>query len=460
MLATVLTEEQVNKLHETTLDILANTGVDFLYEPALEYFKKAGFKVEGTRVYFTEEEVEKYLAMAPDLFTLYGRNGIEVPIGGTNTCFVPGYGAPFVNEDNKNRQATLADFANFAKLAGTSPYIDVTGGVLVEPNDISEKIRHKEMTYNLIKHSAKPFMGSANGKQEALDTLKMAEVVFGKEYVAEKPVMISLINSLTPLKFDERMLAALVEYAEVGQAVIIASLTMAGSTGPATIAGTLALQNTEVVAGIILTQVIKPGTPVVYGAPSSITDMRFGSLAIGAPETVLIITASAQLARKYGVPVRGGGSLSDSKIPDNQASYEAAVNMLGTTSAGVNFVLHAAGILQYYNAMSFEKFMLDEEVCGMVKRIKRGIEINTDTLALDIIKEVGPGGEYLTAAHTFQHCRTEYFKPTISDRTSYDVWNMEKLTAVARAKANMAERLENATPQIDKETDEALRKLI
>jgi trimethylamine--corrinoid protein Co-methyltransferase len=258
------------------------------------------------------------------------------------------------------------------------------------------------------------------------------------------------------------MLAALVEYAKVGQPVIVASLTMSGSTGPVTLAGTLAVQNAEVLAGIVLTQVIKAGAPVVYGAASAITDMRYGSLATGAPETVLLVTSSAQLAQKYGVPVRGGGCLSDSKIPDNQASYEAAITMLGTVSAGVNFVLHAAGILQFYNAVSYEKFMLDEEICGMVKRIKKGYEISQDTLAVEIIKEVGPGGEFLTSSHTFQHHRTEFFRPSISDRTAYDVWNMGGAKdAVARGQAKMEERLAGAGDGLlDRETDEALRRFV
>jgi len=458
----LLTEEQLDQLHAASMDILTNTGVEFLYEPVLEYFKAAGFKVENSRVYFTEDQVFKYLETVPREFTLHGRDGNQVTIGGNHTCFAPGYGAPFIMENGRNRKALLADFVKLAKLAGTSPYLDVTGGVLVEPNDVPDGKRHKEMIYNLAKYSAKPFMGDANGREHALDTLKMAEIVYGADFVAKKPVMITLINSLTPLKFDERMLAALVEYAKVGQPVIVASLTMSGSTGPVTLAGTLAVQNAEVLAGIVLTQVIKAGAPVVYGAASAITDMRYGSLAIGAPETVLLVTSSAQLAQKYGVPVRGGGCLSDSKIPDNQASYEAAITMLGTVSAGVNFVLHAAGILQFYNAVSYEKFMLDEEICGMVKRIKKGYEISQDTLAVEIIKEVGPGGEFLTSSHTFQHHRTEFFRPSISDRTAYDVWNMGGAKdAVARGQAKMEERLAGAGDGLlDRETDEALRRFV
>lgn len=461
MKATLLTEGQLNQIHAASMDILTNTGVEFLYEPALEYFKKAGFKTEGSRVIFTEEQVMKHLATVPGEFTLYGRDGNDVVIGGDHTCFVPGYGAPFIMENGKNRKALLDDFVKLAKLAGTSQYLDVTGGVLVEPNDVPESKRHKEMTYNLVKYSAKPFMGDANGKEHALDTLKMAEILFGAEFVAEKPVMITLINSLTPLKFDERMLAALVEYAKAGQPVVVASLTMSGSTGPVTLAGTLALQNAEVLAGIVLTQLIKAGTPVVYGAASAITDMRYGSLAIGAPESVLLVTTSAQLAKKYGVPVRGGGCLSDSKIPDNQASYEAAITMLGTVSAGINFVLHATGILQFYNAISYEKFMLDEEICGMVKRIKRGYEVSEETLAVEIIKQVGPGGEFLTAPHTFQYHRQEFFRPSVSDRAAYDVWNMDgSKDAAARAMAKMEDRLADAESVLDKDIEQALRNFV
>ena len=456
----MLSEVQLEQIHKSSVDILTNIGVYFLYEPALDYFKKAGFKVHGTRVFFTEEQIMKHLAAVPKEFTIYGRDGKDVIIGGDNICLAPGYGAPFVMDDGKNRKALLGDYKKFAQLAGSSPYLDVTGGVLVEPNDVPVNIRHMEMTYNLLKYSPKPFMGSASGKEEAKDTIEIAKMVFGGEFVAQRPVMISLINSLTPLKYDERMLAALVEYAEAGQPVITASLAMAGSTSPVTLAGTIAVQNAEVLAGMVLTQVINPGTPVVYGAASSITAMRYGSLSIGAPESMMIISASAQLAKYYGVPVRGGGSLTDSKIPDNQASYEAAIVMLGTALSGINFVLHAAGILQYYNAMSFDKFMIDEEVCGMVKRIKKGIVVNEDTLAADLIKQVGPGGEFLTSMHTFKHHRSEFFPASLSDRSAYDVWGIERHDTAARARIKMKERLSEEVNFLDKDVEKAIRSCI
>jgi len=454
----MLSEVQLEQIHKSSVDILTKTGIDFLYEPARGYFQKAGFKVQGTRVYFTEEQIMRHLATVPKEFTIFGRDGKDVVIGGDNICLAPGYGAPFVMEDGKNRKALLKDYKNFAQLAGTSPYLDVTGGVLVEPNDVPVNTRHMEMTYNLLKYSPKPFMGSAYGKNEAKDTLEIAKLVFGADFVAQKPVMITLINSLTPLKYDERMLAALVEYSEAGQPVITASLAMAGSTSPVTLAGTIAVQNAEVLAGMVLTQVINPGTPVVYGAASSITAMRYGSLSIGAPESMMIISASAQLAKYYGVPVRGGGSLTDSKIPDNQASYEAAIVMLGTALSGINYVLHAAGILQYYNAMSYEKFMIDEEVCGMIKRIKKGIVVNEDTLAADLIKQVGPGGEFLTTMHTFEHHRSEFFPTSLSDRSAYDLWRIESHDTIARARIKMQERLSEEVNFLDKDLEKLIKR--
>jgi trimethylamine--corrinoid protein Co-methyltransferase len=461
MLTKMIGEEQLEQIHLASVQILQEVGIDFLYDPALEYFKKSGFKVDGKRVYFSEEQVMKYLDMVPSKFTIYGREGNDVVIGEDNLVLAPGYGAPFVMEDGKNRRATLDDFKKFSILAGNSKYIDVTGGVLVEANDVPVPTRHLEMIYYLMKYSQKPFMGSASGKKEAKDSIELAKILFGADFVKEKPVMITLINSLTPLKYDERMLAAMVEYAENRQPVIAASLAMAGSTSPVTLAGTLAVQNAEVLAGMILTQVINPGTPVVYGAASSITAMRYGSLTIGAPESMMIIGASAQLAQKYNVPVRGGGCLSDAKIPDGQASYESTTLMLGAAVSGINFVLHAAGILQYYNAMSFEKFIIDEEICGMVKRIKKGIEVNEDSLALDLIKQVGPGGEFLTSTHTYKYHRSEYFLPELSDRAAYDVWNAEKLSSEARAAIILKRRLEDYREDlIDKDIDAKLRKYI
>ena len=426
----ILTPEQVQEVHEHSMKILEQIGVEFGYEPALEVFRKNGLRVEGHRVYFTRELVAEQVKKAPAQFTLHARNPEHnLVCGGENIIYMPGYGAPFVHEaDGKRRDATMQDYDNFVKLAGASQNQHMTGGNVVEPTDVDDRIRHLKMIYSHIINSDKCFMGSASGTEKAQDSIDLTAVLFGgKDVIKEKPALICLINSVTPLKYDDRMLGALMAYAKAGQAMVIASLVMAGSTGPASMAGALALQSAEVLAGITLTQLINPGTPVVYGSTSAITDMSTGSLSIGNPEGALFTSASAQMARFYEVPSRGGGGLCDSKITDAQAGYESMMTLMAASTTGINFVLHTAGILQYFMAMSYEKFIVDDEIAGMILRYLKGFEFNEDKFAFDVISEVGPGGHFLTQKHTRKNHKTEFRRPLLSDRQSYDGWAKEKL---------------------------------
>lgn len=432
----VLSQTDIENIHEATLSILQRTGISIGYEPALEAFKKAGAQVEGDRVHLSRKLVEERIKAAPSSFTLYARNPEKnVVIGGEGFVTAPGYGTPFVTDwDYSKRAATMQDYDNFALLAGASPHLSMTGGILVEPMDVPDEIRHARMIYSCIKNSDKCFMGSAAGDKKARDSIKMAEILFGPEHsLAEKPALISLINTITPLIIDERMLSALMEYARAGQACIVASLAMAGATSPASLAGTLAVQNAEILTGIVLAQIVRPGAPVVYGSTSSITEMRYGSLTIGAPETSLIIAATAQMADFYGLPSRGGGALTDSKCPDGQAGWESMMNLLTAANSGINFVLHAAGILEYYMSMSYAKFIMDDEMLGAVLRIRKGIEVSEGSLPLQMIDKVGPGGHFLDQDHTFLNFRKEFWQPGLSDRGTYDNWRLEGRLTIAEA---------------------------
>jgi len=279
------------------------------------------------------------------------------------------------------------------------------------------------MFYTSVKYSDKCFMGSAMGKQGAKDSIRMASILFGSEaQLAEKPRFISILGSLTPLRYDLRMLGALMEYARAGQPQLISSLSIAGATGPVTLAGNLALQNAEILAGIALAQLVREGTPVVFAGASSNAEMRSGALSIGSPEMAMNTAATARMARYYKLPSRSGGAVCDAKVPDAQAAYESMMSLLMAQVSGINFVLHTAGILDTYNCMSYEKFITDDEMCGMVKRIKKEFKVNDDTLGLNAIKEAGPGGHFLDKDHTFEHFREELYQPTISDRDDFDGW--------------------------------------
>jgi trimethylamine--corrinoid protein Co-methyltransferase len=313
------------------------------------------------------------------------------------------------------------------------------------------------MLYAHMLHSDKPFIGSAAGKAGAKDTMAMARILFGEE-LKDKAVCISLINSLTPLSYSTEMLEALVEFATVRQPVVVAALAMAGSTGPITLAGVLATQTAELLAGIALTQLISPGTPVVFGSTSTNIDMKSGALAIGSPELSQMIAAHAQLARFYKLPSRSGGALTDASYPDAQAAFESMLSLTTTVNSGVDFVLHAGGILSSYLAFSYEKLVLDDEMCGMIRRFRQGIVVDEDTLAYDVIANVGPGGNYLMEMHTVKRCRKEFWKPNLCDRGGLEAWMQAGTpTAVDRARARWQQLVaEHEDPALDERTAKQL----
>ncbi len=446
--------DQIEQIHEATLTIMETIGLDFAYTPARDLFAGAGCKIDGQRVFFPKKLVEEQVKKAPSQFTLHARNPDKnVVIGGDHIAFMPCYGAPFVHDmDKGRRQGTLEDYHNFAKLAFENPHIDITGGMMTEPNDVPVDQRNAERLYASMILSDKPFMGAGTGATDAEQTIEMASMVFGsREEMAKKPPFISILCSLTPLAFDDKMCGGIMEYAKAGMPQLISSLSMAGATSPVTMEGTLVVQNAEILAGIILAQLVRPGTPVVFAGSSSATAMRHGTLSIGAPEMAVNTAATAQMARFYNLPVRGGGALTDAKTVDSQAAYESMMSMMAATTSGINFVLHAAGILEGYITASYEKFIIDCEICGMCKRIKKGEEITAEKLAMEAIHQVGPGGEYLTHPHTFKHFRQEFYAPTLEERNNFDVWTKKgNLTMEQRANAKFKELLKNyEAPEMD-----------
>ena len=421
----LLTKTQIEQIHEATLEILARVGVEFRFPPALEVLFHGGAKVEAQRVFFPRRLVEEQLTKPPREFTLHARNSANnLTIGGDQSVFVPANCSPFVSDlEGGRRDGTLNDYENLVKLTHASQNLDMCSDIMVEPNDVPIELRTVKKTYSCLRYSDKCFMGSVLGIQGARQTLDMTSILFGDSAsLAERPRFIGIPCSLTPLCYDERMLGAMMTYAEAGQPQLINSLAIAGATAPVTLAGALAVQNAEILAGIVFTQLIREGTPVVYASGSSCADMRTGALAVGAPEMAINNALAAQMARHYNIPSRGAGALTDAKIPDVQSGYESMMNLLTAQNSGVNFILHAAGALETINCVSYEKFVIDDEMLGMVKRIHRGVEVTEESLALEVVKKVGPGGQFLDKNHTFDHCRAEFYLPRLSDRSPYEHW--------------------------------------
>ncbi len=420
-----LTQEQMTKIHDAAINILSNVGVTFNETESLDIFAKANFKVDGKTVFFSENDVARALESAPQHFSVTARNPAKsIAVGEDDFAFAPGYGAPFIiTSDGRKRDATMEDYDNFCKLVQTSKYIDMNGFMMVEPSDIPTETAYLDMLLSSIVLCDKPFMGSPVSKEGARDAIEMAGLVWGgKDQIKDTPVMVSLINSLSPLLFSEEMAGSLIELARYGQPCILASLAMAGASGPVELAGILAMQNAEILAGLTLAQLVRPGTPIIYGSTSSPMDMRTGGLSIGAPELSMLVSCTAQMARFYNLPSRSGGGLTDANFPDAQAGVQSAMALITAARNGINFVLHACGILSAYVAMSYEKFIIDEELCGTVKKLIQSIDINDETIDLETIKEVGIGGNYLTQPKTFELCRTAFFLPELMTVQDYDSW--------------------------------------
>jgi trimethylamine--corrinoid protein Co-methyltransferase len=463
MTSTILSDAELDQIHQTSMRLLESVGVEFPYEPALGAFRRHGVRVDGTRVYLTEAQVLKAISTAPAQFTIHARNPERsVTVGGGRPAFAPGYGAPFlVDAEVGKRAPTLEDYHNLVKLAHALPNQDLSGHLLVEPGDVSAGTAHIQMLYAHMVHSDKPFIGSAAGKRGAKHTMEMAGILFGGD-PGDKAVTISLINSLSPLGYSTEMLEALVEFATVRQPMIIAALMMAGSTGPITLAGVLAAQTAELLAGIALTQLISPGTPAVFGSTSTNIDMASGALSIGSPEHSQMIAAHAQLARRYGLPSRSGGSLTDASYPDAQAGFESMMSLLTTVNSGVAFVLHSAGILSSYLAFSYDKFVLDDEMCGMVRRFMQGLVVDDKTLAYDVIAGAGPGGNYLMEPTTVKRCRTEFWRPRVCDRGGLEAWMQGgQQTAIDRARRRWKQLVaEHEDPALDETTSRQLKSYV
>ena len=421
-----LTQEQMTRIHDAAMELLGTTGIAFNEDEALTIFKKNGFKVEGKIVYFTEAQVRDALKTAPSRFTVTARNPEKsVAVGEDDFVFVPGYGAPFVTLTNgEQREAVMADYDNFCKLVQTSKHINMNGFMMVEPSDVPAETAHLDMIFSSIVLSDKPFMGSPVSKQGARDCVDMAAIVWGgmDKLKAVGPVTVSLINSLSPLQFSDEMAGSLIELARANQACVIASLIMAGSSGPVTLSGVLALQTAEILAGVTLAQLVNPGAPVVYGSTSSAMDMKTGGLSIGCPELSVVVSATAQMARFYNLPSRSGGGLTDAHFPDAQAAVESTLALTTAARNGINFILHSAGILGSYISMSYEKFLIDEELCGITRKLLKPMEITSESIDVEMIRTVGIGGQYLTQPKTFQLCRTEFYLTDFMNRQNHTGW--------------------------------------
>jgi trimethylamine---corrinoid protein Co-methyltransferase len=421
----ILSEEAMETLDGGWRRIVSELGVEFALPEAVDYFEKAGQKVDGAKVFLDPDFVLEQVAKAPSEFELQARNPDHtIHVGGNNMAFAGVYGPPFVRKGDWRGDAKIADFENFVRLGQSFPEIDSAGGTVVEPEDRPLDSRHLDMVYALQTLSDKPYMGSVISAENARDTIEMGKILFGgEEALEEAPVSISLINCNSPLRWDDRMLSAMLEYNRANQAVVTTPFLLMGAMSPVSIPATLVQQMAEALSGIALTQLVQPGCPVVFGSFLSNTDMQSGSPSFGTPESAIGLLCTGQIARHFNLPWRSGGGLTSSQTPDAQAAYEALMTMLPTFLAGANFVMHAAGWLEGGLVSSYEKYIVDVEILRMLKHEFQPLEVNEDSLAFSAHEEVGSGGHFLGAAHTLEHFRTCFYRPLLSSTENFDRWS-------------------------------------
>lgn len=461
----MLGEEGLQKIEAAAERLMAEVGIDIRDDAAcLALFRRAGARVDGIRVRFEPGHLSEILRTAPREFTQHARNPAHsVRIGGDSVVFAPAYGSPFVMDlDRGRRYGTLEDFRNFVKLACDCPWLHHSGGTVCEPTDIPVNKRHLDMVYAHMRYSDKAYMGSITSEQRAEDSIEMSRLLFGADFLDRHCVILGNVNVNSPLLWDGTMTTAARAYARANQAAVIVPFILGGAMGPVTNAGAIAQAHAETMVGCAITQLERPGAPVIYGNFMSSMSLRSGSPTFGTPEPALGSLVIGQLARRLGLPLRCAGSFTTSKLPDGQAMQESVTSMLSAIHCGANFILHAAGFLDGLLSMSYEKFMMDADYCGALHSYLAGVQVDENTLAFDAYREVQPAGHFLGCAHTMANYTTAFYDATLSDDRPFETWSEDgSLDSAQRANRRWKAALaEYQAPDIDPGVDEALRDYI
>lgn len=458
----ILSEENLIRIEDAADRILAETGIEFRDDPvALDHWRRAGAQVEGLLVRFPKGMLREILASAPAQFTQHARNPAKsIEIGGRSVVFAPAYGSPFVMDlDRGRRFGTIEDFRNFIMLAQSSPNFHHSGGTICEPTDVPVNKRHLDMVMAHIELSDRPFMGSVTAEERSEDSIDMARLVFGAGFVDANCVILGNVNVNSPLVWDGTMTRSLRAYARANQAAVVVPFILGGAMGPVTTAGAIAQSLAETMAGCALTQLERKGAPVIFGNFLSSMAMRSGSPTFGTPEPAIGSMVIGQLARRLNLPLRCSGNFTTSKLPDAQAMTEGTMSMLAAVHCGANFILHSAGFLDGLLSMSYEKFMLDADLCGALHTYLDGVKIDDDQLAVDAFAEVGPGNHFFGCSHTMAHYETAFWDSSLADNEPFEKWEAAGSTDAA-TRANRAWKktlAEYEAPPLDEGTRDALR---
>lgn len=463
----LLSAEQLELIHDASMRILEEIGIDFLDAEALSIWEQAGARVDhaAQHVWIDRGLLLETVARAPAEFTLRARNPAhDLRIGGNRTVFVSTSGTAFVSDLERGRRpGALADLHDLVRLIQLCPPLHVVESQVTEPQDVPVHHRHLERGLAIFTLADKVVAQAAHGRSVAADCLNMAAIVFGGlDELRRAPAFAAIVNANSPLRWDTSMIGGILTYARGGQPLVVTPFILAGAMSPITMAAAVAQQNAEALAGIALAQLVNPGVPIIYGGFTTNTDMASGSPAFGTPEGAWAFFAGAQLARRYGLPYRGSGGLNTAKVPDAQAAYETQMCLWPTVLSHTNWLQHAAGWLESGLVCSYEKLMLDVEGLAMMQHLLAPVEVSPATLALDMIREVGPGGHHFGTSHTLERYQTEFYRPLLSDRDSIGVWEERgSLDAAQRASRLWKELLAHyERPPIDPAVEQELREYV
>lgn len=430
----VLSDADLNVIEGGWRRLVSEIGIEFLHPDALALLAEAGQQVSGEMVKFDPDWILEQVAKALTEFHVRARNPKKsVVLGGRNMVFPCVSGPPFFRDGDERRDGTLADYELMARLVQSFPELDMVTTPAIEPDDSPLDSRHLAMLMASARLTDGPLMGSALSDVHAADSLEFARMLhagheFAQAGTAEDPrptcSVMTIVNVNSPLRYDTRMLESLLAYAREGQGVIVTPFLLMGAMSPVTIPAALAQQTAEVLAGVALMQLVRPGTPAVMGSFLSTIDMRSGSPAFGGPESAFGLYASGQLARRYGLPWRsGGGGLTSSQTVDAQAGYEAFNTLQAAFAAGANLVVQSAGWLESGLVSSPDKLVLDVEILRVLRHQFSPVVVDEESLAFGAHEEVGPGGHFLGCEHTLGRFRDCFYRPLLSSSDNFERWS-------------------------------------
>jgi trimethylamine--corrinoid protein Co-methyltransferase len=422
-----VSQDELESIHNASLDVLENIGIDFISSEAKAILKAAGVGIpsSGDRIRLDRGFVMEAMARAPSEFVLHARNPERnLHVGGDSVIWSGVASAPNCADATRGRRpGSQQDFRDFVRLSQVFNVIDLNGGYPVEPVDLHASIRHLDCISDFVTLTDKAFHIYSLGRERNLDGMEIARIALqlSDEEFDRTPCTISIINSSSPLRLDTPMLQGIIEMSRRGQPVVLTPFTLAGAMAPVTIAGALVQQNAEALAGLAFAQIVRPGAPVVYGGFTSNVDMKSGAPAFGTPEYMQAALVGGQLARRYKIPYRSS-AVCAANSPDAQAAWETVFSLWGALMGGANYVKHAAGWLEGGLTAGFEKFVIDIDLLQMMDAFLQPLDVSTEALAVDAIRDVGPGGHFFGTAHTQARYKTAFYPPIISDWRNFETW--------------------------------------